>query len=257
MFFILSKLFWLFFAPSHLALWVTIAGVTLLFLKRERAGRWCTATGAALFVAFGYLPTGFWLMRPIENRYPHPPLPAHVDGILVLGGGLSANVLVSRGEIGMPESESRLVGAFELSRRYPEARVVFSGGTPDAMAIPETVAAQHVFDQMGLAPNRLTLENRSRNTWENFVFTKALVKPNPGEVWILCTSADHLPRAMGIARRVGWKMIPWATDYMTLRHGLTISSAFVDNLKRTDMAAHEWYGLLGYALNGRSAPAGD
>lgn len=255
MFFLASKLFWLFFAPSHLAVWLTIAGAVLLFLKRERLARWCITAGAGLFVAFGFLPVGVWLMQPLENRYPHPALPAQVDGILVLDGGFGTGILRSRGAISSWNSEPRLVGAFALARRYPEARVVFSGSNPFAPDDLDTVAARHIFGQLGLAPSRLLLEGKSRNTWENFVFAKALAKPKPGEVWVLCTSAYHLPRAMGIARRLGWKMIPWATDYMTAGHSRYRPLSLLRNLERADAAVHEWIGLMAYRLTGRTAPA--
>ena len=41
----------------------------------------------------------------------------------------------------------------------------------------ETVAARQFFDAMGVAPDRFIYEDRSRNTAENAVFTKELVKP--------------------------------------------------------------------------------
>ena len=255
MFFLASKLFWMIFAPSNLALWLILAGAVLLLLKRERPAKWCTLSGVGMFVAFGLLPLGVWLMQPLENRYPHPPLPAQVDGILILGGGLNADMLPARGVIGMRDAAPRLIGAFDLARRYPASRVVFSGGNPDKPESPEAAAAKHILRQIGLPPGRLLLEDKSRNTWENFVFSKKLAKPKPGEVWVLCTSAYHMPRAMGVARRVGWKVIPWATDYRTYGHSRYSPLSLIENLERSDIAVHEWIGLLVYRLKGRTAPA--
>jgi uncharacterized SAM-binding protein YcdF (DUF218 family) len=256
MFFFFSKLIWFFLAPSHLAIWLTVIGAILLAVERKRIALWFVSAGAILLVGLAYYPVGVWMMQPQENRYSLPPKwPAHVDGILVLGGGLNSDILQSRGAIGVPDAEPRLVSAFELARRYPKARVVFSGGSPVTVGGPETVPAKHIFNQMGLAPDRLVLENQSRDTWENFVFSKRLVKPKPGEVWVVCTSAFHMPRAMAIAARVGWKMIPWPTDYTTAGHNHYIPREFPQNLQRADLAAHEWVGLLAYEWSGRSAPA--
>lgn len=256
MFFPLAKLFWFFCAPSHLVAWLSVAAAILLAVGRDRWGRYLAYAAAGMFLAIGFLPVSLWLMQPLENRYPHPAWPAHVDGILVLGGGLDTQTLLSRGAIGTFNAEARLVTTFELARRYPNARVIFSGGTASAGGGPEAVAAKYVFAQMGLPPDRLLLEDRSRDSWENFVFSKRLAKPKPGDVWVLATSAFHLPRAMQIAARVGWQMIPWATDYTTDGHGHYSCGDFSGNLLRTDLAAKEWIGLLAYRLSGRTAPAG-
>lgn len=257
MFFSVSKLFWFVFAPSHILIWMTAAAAVLLFLRRERIARWLVTGAAVLFVAFGILPAGVWLMHPIENQYSRPDWPAHVDGILVLGGGLDAPVLRSRGVIGVNGSVARLISAYELARRYPNARVIFSGGSwaVNGGKNSESIVAGHVFMQMGLAPDRLILEGKSRNTSENFIFSKNIAKPRPDEVWVLATSAFQMPRAMAIAKHVGWKMIPWPTDYMTARGGHYHFSEVPENLQRTDLAVHEWLGLLAYRLSGKAAAA--
>ena len=55
-----------------------------------------------------------------------------------------------------------------------------------------------------LPESRLVLEDKSRNTIENAVFTRRLVDPKPGERWLLVTSAWHMPRAMGVFRQAGF-----------------------------------------------------
>ncbi len=61
----------------------------------------------------------------------------------------------------------------------------------------------------------MTLERASRNTFENAVLTKAMVKPKPGERWLLVTSAWHMPRSVGIFRQAGWPVIAYPTDFET------------------------------------------
>jgi uncharacterized SAM-binding protein YcdF (DUF218 family) len=251
MFFAVTKVFWFFFAPSHLILWGIAAAAVLLFLRRERAAKWCATASAAFLICLGMLPFGVWIAQPLENAFPRPDWPARVDGILVLGGGLDTPILRSRGAVGADIAIARDVSAYEVARRYPNARVVFTGGSwdPKGGEDSESIAAAHVFRQMGLDPRRLTLEGRSRNTWENFQFSKEIAKPKPGDVWVLATSAYHLPRAMRIAKRVGWRMVPWPTDYLTARNTHYNFSDIPKNLDRTDRAVHEWIGYLGYRLS--------
>ncbi len=73
-----------------------------------------------------------------------------------------------------------------------------------------------LLDSFGVPRERVMLENKSRNTAENAAFTKALVKPKPGERWLLVTSAQHMPRAVGCFRRVGFPVEAYPVDWHTV-----------------------------------------
>jgi uncharacterized SAM-binding protein YcdF (DUF218 family) len=243
-----SEVFWLFFAPSHFLGLTIVASAILLNTKFDRIGPGAAIAAVILFVIFGILPLGSLLIQPLENRFTRPNLPARVDGVLVLGGGLNTRILDARGAPPTEFSEGRLVSAYELARRYPNARIVFSGGSDESRGgvFPEAEGAKYIFEQMGLDPRRLTLEGKSSNTWENFVFSRKLVNPRPDETWILATSAVNMPRAMEIAERQNWKMIPWPTDYQTLPKPWIWHKDVWKNLWLVDTAVHEWVGLLAY-----------
>lgn len=256
MFFLLSKIFWLIAAPSHVLAWTIIAAAVLMFFGRVRAARWVAAASACITILFGFLPLGIWLMQQHENLYPHPPVPSHVDGILILGGGSDPAIVLGRHAlVGGDFGSTRLTGAAILAKRYPSARIVFTGGSgdPRQQEIGEAVSAKIVLLSLGIAPQRLTFEGKSRNTWENFVFTKAIVKPKPGETWLLATSAFHMPRSMAIACKTGWKVTPWATDYLTAPHIRFQPENFADNLRITDLVFKEYLGMAVYRLSGKAA----
>jgi uncharacterized SAM-binding protein YcdF (DUF218 family) len=253
MFYSLSKLFWFVGAPSHLAVWLIVAAVVLLWRKHERAARRCAIASATILIVFGFTPAGVWMMHPIEKLYPRGPLPQHIDGILILGGGTDGEIYASRGVTNADYGLARLVAAFEVARQHPEARVVFSGGPfPPSDPVSEATAARNILIALGLEPGRIVLEPTSRNTWENFINTRAIIKPKDGETWLLVTSAFHMPRAMAIAAKVKWKMIPWPSDYMTATGSHYDSMDFAANLKRADLAVHEGIGMLAYRLSGKA-----
>jgi uncharacterized SAM-binding protein YcdF (DUF218 family) len=216
--------------------------------------RWLSVAAALLLVVAGILPLGTFLTRALENRYPRPAWPAKVDGILVLSGGMDGAMLHARGVMAGYGGQPRLIAAQEAALRYPQARVVFAGGSGLLSGTPysEAGAARHVFAQMGLDLSRLTLEERSRNTYENILLSKEIARPRPNEIWLLATSAINMPRAMEIARRLNWRVVPWPTDYLTQPQGLAASFDIASNIGGTDYAVHEWIGIWAYRFTGKS-----
>jgi len=242
LFFSFSKIFWLLFAPSHLIVWIGAAAVLALAIGRRRLGFLFAALSAFLLIAIGVVPSAIWLLRPLEFQYGRPQRPLNnVNGILILGGGES--------------NRARLIGGYVLSRRYPSAQVVYSGGSNRLVGPQDTLGAarsKNVLLDMGLSPERLTVEDRSRNTWENIQFSHELLKPKAGDVWVLATSAVQLPRAMGVARRLNWQFETWPTDWNTGQHVFSGYFLVPLNLGLFDEAVREWVGLFAYRLSGKT-----
>ena len=257
LFFYLSKLFWLVTAPDMLWLELLIVAFLMAGTARFRkAGRRL----AALLLVLGLLVVATkpaqWVARPLENRFPHPAWPACVDGILMLGGGEKPLITEARGVPEIEASAPRLFAAVELLRRYPAAQLIFSGGSGDPLAPEPTEAStvKAVLEQLGVDLTRVRFEDKSRNTWENEVNSMAQAQPRPEQRWVLVTSALHMPRAVGIARRLGWAMLPWPVDYSTLPDETLHSEGhFGKYLDEISIAWREWLGLAAYRLSGRSA----
>lgn len=254
-----SRILGIIFTPSDFLVVLLVLGVVLLGTRRRSWGKGLVIAVAASFLLIYFLPIGDWLAAPLENRYPRPPAPPHLDGAIILGGGESAAIFTARGVPGYTPAAGRLVAGAELARRYPNARIIYSGGRAplEKSEIPEAAVARAIFAQMGIPPGRLILENRSRNTWENFLYSKELAQPKPGETWLLVTSATHMPRSMAIAAKLHWHMRPWPSDYLTAgkSRGVDWNASIADRLDRIDTAAHEWAGLAAYWLMGRLGDA--
>ena len=254
MFFVLSKIFWMLVQPSHWLGFLILATAISLLLRWNRAARFFAVAAALLLVLASVLAAP--LARNLEDRYPRPPWPAHIDGILVLGSGFDTALFRARGVPQSNEGIWRVEAGFAAARRYPGARLVFSGGSGALGGAPfsEAETARMLLTEMGQDPRQLTLETRSRNTYENFLFSKGIVKPKPGEVWLLATAAMHMPRAMAIARKLDWPMTPWPSDYLTAPSGGDVNPLNVTgNFAYIDYVVHEWIGLLAYRLGGKAA----
>jgi hypothetical protein len=103
----------------------------------------------------------------------------------------------------------------------------------------------------GIARSRIVLEENSRSTHENAVSGKALLQPKPGENWILVTSANHMPRAVGCFRAVGWSVIPYPIGQkIDPATGLSPDFDLAGGLSTTALAGKEWVGLIAYRIFG-------
>ena len=140
--------------------------------------------------------------------------------------------------------------------RYPDARIIVSGGNGELTGNFEgdAIGAERFFDAFGISAARIQYDKRSRNTWQNAVYSREIAKPVPGQTWLLVTSAWHMPRAVGCFRRAGFTVVPWPVDYRTAEHqGLTLSGDPLGGIDLTSLALKEWIGLAAYKLTGRSA----
>jgi uncharacterized SAM-binding protein YcdF (DUF218 family) len=256
MFFYPAKLIWFLLQPSAALLLALAAGVLAIGLGRVSVGATLMIAATVGLLVAGFLPLGPALLLPLEERFPRPVIEGPVTGILVLGGGIDQHVGEARGVIALADAGERMTEGVALALQFPEARLVFTGGSAELVSdgYTEGQAALRFFRSMGIPDNRLTIEDKSRDTAENARFTKALVQPKPGERWLLVTSAWHMPRSVGVFRRIGWPVIPWPTDYRTTGRsdlwGLIARPSY--GLGLVDVAAKEWIGLVAYRISGRT-----
>lgn len=264
LFFWLSKVAWSLVAPDSLLLLAVLAAWVMLRRGALKWGRRILGALAAALLLMTLLPVGEWVLYPLEARYPtNPALPKHIAGIIVLGGAEDGARTVAWGQVTLNEASERFLGAIELALRYPEAKVLFTGGSGSMAGgngPPGADIARALFRGQGLDPLRILYESESRNTAENASLGKALARPAPGEVWVLVTSAFHMPRAVGTFCKAGWPVVAYPVDHQTLRGRLLrLDGGITGNLGDLSVGAKEWLGLAAYYLTGRTSepfPAG-
>ena len=224
-----------------------------------QAGRIILTRAIILLVIMAFTPLGHWILLPLEERFSQPTTKRNVMapyGIIILGGSVNTVVSRARSSVAINESGERLIEAGYLARRFPKAKILFSGGSGQILysGMTEAAAVKPVFSQMGIAPHRIIYENRSKNTWQNASYTKQLLKLDSNRRWLLVTSAYHMPRSMGCFRKAGINVIPWPVDYRTRGDSdiYRFFSRASEGLKRVDIGIREWIGLIVYRLSGRT-----
>jgi uncharacterized SAM-binding protein YcdF (DUF218 family) len=230
----------------------------VLFCFRCPIGAIVAPLALAAVVMATLSPLGNALLTPLEQRFPELSYPDQgIDGIIVLGGSYDTVSYAYASMIVLEEDTEPMAVMVDLARRYPHARIIFSGGTSPSWGPGPSEAAivKQYFVSFGIAADRILIEERSQTTEENARFTADLIRPTPRSRWLLVTSAYHMPRAMGTFRRAGFNVIAFPAGART--HGWREmwwpATTATDNLRRLDVAVHEWLGLFVYRLRGYSS----
>ncbi len=134
------------------------------------------------------------------------------------------------GVIALGGTAERTREAGRLARRFPHLRVIVSGAEPAGS-----------LQRLGpdIERKRIEIETASRNTHENAVNTTALVKPAPGDRWLLITSAWHMRRALCAFRAAGFDVEPWP-----------VADRAMGQKQREHFASRERFAMVGYRLMG-------
>jgi uncharacterized SAM-binding protein YcdF (DUF218 family) len=260
MYFAVSKIGWLLVQPSTLLLWATVVGAGLTRTPFARFGRRLTLIAGSILAICALTPLCVFLVRPLEDRFPtrsfdvvHNP-----KGIIALGGALDPSLTRARGPIALGPSAARVTEAVALAYHFPKARLIFSGGSADLLGngISEGDIAEDFFSELNLPVDRVMIERKSRNTFENAQFTRDLLDPKPGDIWTLVTSAFHMPRAVASFEKAGFDVEPYPVDYVTFGDDNDYWRYTFNpwrSMPLIDLAVKEWVGLTVYWLSGKTA----
>jgi len=259
LFFVLSKTLGIMLLPTNLLIGIGLVGAVLLATRLARLGRKLLIASVMLLGLCGFSPVGNWLLYPLEQRF--PPWDAArgaPDGIIVLGGGIDADVSAAHRAAAFTFSSGRIIAAAALAHTYPKSRIVYSGGSANLVsndAAKEADYALAVFESLGVSRDRIVSERLSRNTFENAQFSKDLAAPKNNERWLLLTSAYHMPRSIGIFRKIGFAVEPYPADWRLAGAAdlLKFSALSVESLAHKDLALREWTGLAAYRIGGKTS----
>jgi uncharacterized SAM-binding protein YcdF (DUF218 family) len=258
LFFILSKTIGIMLLPANFLIGVGLVGMLLLLTRFASLGRKLMVASLLLLIVCAFSPFGNWVLYPLETRFPPWDVSRGApDGIVVLGGPIDPDLSAIHGVPVIGAGADRLIAATSLARQYPKARLLYTGGSATLISGDgrEADYALQVFESLGLPKERVEIERRARNTWENAEFAKIIAAPKPGERWLMVTSAYHMPRAVGVFRQAGFAVEPYPVDWRVGdRSDLwTFRKYAIDGLSTVEVSVREWMGLVAYRLSGKSS----
>ncbi|MEP7173008.1 MAG: YdcF family protein [Aestuariivirga sp.] len=252
MFFVLSKALAFVLTPSNLLLIICLLGLTLTLLRWSKTGLSLLSIALVGIGLAGWSPLGPALLITLEERFPKQEPPSAITGIVMLGGAVDIHITQARGSEAWNDQAERITAVVELSNKFPAARIILSGGSGHPNEMSESSIARQAMIAMGISETRLELETKSRNTCENALESAILANPKSSDIWLLVTSASHMPRAVACFRAANLLALPYPVDYHTRgREDFSrIQESIAEGLSQVDLAAHEWIGLVSYRLAG-------
>jgi uncharacterized SAM-binding protein YcdF (DUF218 family) len=250
MFYAISKVLGWIINPLHLGL--TLLGIALvlrLLKRRARARRWLAIAACVEMWIFSLRLVSEPLVWGLEHQFPREPSISGDPGAIVLLCGMTR--VPARGSYELTDAGDRLVETVRLAHRFPAARVVVSGAFVDnyGAEYSEARTLEGLLTDMGVSADRIVVDERSRNTFENAKETERLLAGVDGPI-LLVTSAMHMPRAAGCFKKAGVKVTPWPVDYRMKGLGLRGLFPGVEDMAQSNDALHEYFGYAAYWASG-------
>lgn len=257
LFFVVSKLAWAVLSPSNLIVLLMSLATVLLLINKISTAKWILLPTMLVSLTLLSYPVSDLLMAPLESRFSKPEvLPENIDGIIVLGGGEELKQSLSWDTAELGNGGDRYIAAAILAKHYPVVPVIFSGGSGLLRlqgADKEAHIATSLLMAVGIKQDRLLIESKSRNTYENFLFMKLKLPKKDGR-YLLITSAFHMPRSVGIARKQQLNVIPYPVDYRSNSKELRQwDFNLFEHLQILEPAWREWIGLTVYYWTGKTS----
>ena len=256
--FLIAKLFWIIINPFNILIFLTLICILCFVLKFKFLKKLTLTFLIINFTIFFFLPTGSFLIHLLEKKFHNFSDLSdlnQVDGIIIMGGSTDPYLSDVYNQIIFKASAERLFEAKRLIEKFPRSQIIFTGGSGKILnnTYNESDDAKNFFLQNGIDTEKIIFENKSRNTYENILLSKESIDHKTNGKWLVISSAYHLTRVINVADNIGWKLIPYATDFqIQKKFKFNISFNFYKNLSQIQLASHEWIALFYYYLSGKT-----
>ncbi len=136
-----------------------------------------------------------WLIHTADNK----DMREKRDAAIVLGAALW-------NDVPSPALRERLDHAYELYKGGYVPKLIVSGGLDsNGATVTEAEGMKTYLAAKGVPEHDIVLEDRSRSTYENLLFSRSIMERNGWERAVIVTHTYHAARALDIARFLGYK----------------------------------------------------
>lgn len=230
--FIIKKIISAMIMPLSLGLLLAVIGLFFLYKNQIKKAKFFLTFSFLWIFLIGYMPFSNLLIKPLETTYHKlKTLPSGVKYIVLLGGDM----------------ENRGWEVLELYHKMPNAKIITSGYKGD-FKIPEAIRTAKILSKIGIPADKIIINSKPKDTKEEAIKIKQLLGKTP---FILVTSAYHMPRAIALFQKEGLNPIAAPTDFKIKYNNKFLSVPKSENLQKTEIAFHEYIGILWEKLRGQ------
>ena len=202
-------------------------------------------------------PVTHLLAWSLEGGYPaRQSWPAETQAVVVLSAGCMSQPGDKRRYVPSPQTIMRCLHAEEVARHLGNKPIVVCGGKADEQRQAESDAQlmQAFLLKLGVSPQLIVMEQRSRTTHENASYAAKVLADQGWQRVVLVTDASHLTRSVLCFRSQGIEVIASPATHSIGPLPQNIALWLLPSLESiivSHSAIHEWLGLAWYWLKGR------
>ncbi|WP_410207778.1 YdcF family protein [Fusobacterium sp.] len=183
------------FSPLPVILVLIFTGISMS-KKKDKKGSLLIFIGIFIY----FITADFFIDRAlysIENKY-HPISEEQLkqgDIYVLLGGGIFPDT--AGGDVPTPNASDRILKTAQYYKKFPK-KIIISGGVPLHNKISESEIYKNYLIDLGVSPDDIITEEKSRTTQENAQFIKEKLENEYINSLILITSSSHMKRSLNI-----------------------------------------------------------
>jgi len=253
MFFTLSKIL------NYLTMPLVIISILLilsLIIRNQKWKRKFFIFGLALLLLF----TNEFIANELILKWEIAPIPFnqiskhYKYGILL--SGVTRSSMQPADRVYFQRGADRVTHSLQLYKLGIIDKILVSGGSGQLLDSSHREADQiaSALILMGVNPEDIVTENKSRNTHESAMEVKAMLREEvKSEDCLLVTSAFHMRRSRACFAKVGWPMDTFSTDFLSHQRKFTPDVLLVpkiDGLSVWTTMIKEWVGCVAYWIAG-------
>ncbi|WP_338670361.1 envelope biogenesis factor ElyC [Pantoea dispersa] len=258
MFFALKKWIGAMLLPLPLLLTLMAAGLLLLWFSRwQKSGKILISLSWLMLLLLSLQPVADRLLAPLENQYATWNGSEPVDYIVVLGGGYTYNRQWAPSSNLLNNSLPRVTEGVRQWRRYPQAKMIFTGAAAGYNPRSNASVAAEVARSLGVPDDTIIVLDQPHDTGEEALAVKQTIGQHP---FLLVTSANHLPRAMHFFQSAGLNPLPAPANQLAITSPISVWDRTLPSplwLSHSQRAVYETLGLIWQRLRGSGEPSAE
>jgi len=133
--------------------------------------------------------------------------PSHPDCFVIPSYALKDRFLPTQ------PTRAQIELAYEWWQKFPGAKLIMSTGDNQRLGVTNARVMADYAAKLGVPQHNLIEEDRSRNTYENLVYSMDIVQAEGLKQPTLVTLDLYTRRAVATARKLGWRDFYWLSAF--------------------------------------------